>query len=250
MVALTLANPGFESGVITGWTSYSTGTNNLTVPAANARTGTYAADIGALSGTGIITGAYQDVTLPGGSVGETVDFRGYVQQRASLSAATSRLKIEFYDSGSVIIGSAATNDIDPENLFGANTYGLQSLTAVVPSGAVTVRFKFENERGTSSVPRLVYDDFSASVTTPAVDPARVTTVALETLYNGDGTVARTTFTALEAAYSEDGASARSSYIGLEVLRSTSGVRTPTVMLIPGGWDPEGPPIPATVIDPD
>lgn len=249
MVALTLANTGFESGVITGWTTYSTGVNNLTVPATNPRTGTYAAHIGQVTGSALVTGAYQDVTLPGGYTGETVTFQGYVQVRGSATAFNSRLTIEFYDAGPVIIGTATTNVIDIDDIIGFQTYGLQSVNAVVPSGAVTVRFKFEGERVVSSLPRAIYDDFSADVTEPSGTSLEVTATLLETLYQPPDPAAVTT-TLLTVAYQDDSVPIELTSFFLEVLRSTSGVRTPTVMLIPGGWDPEGPPIPATVIDPD
>ena len=157
--ALTLTNPGAETGDLTGWT-VDTGALSAAV-SANARTGTHAFYPGA---TASFT-AHQDVTLPSDVLSDVdaglVRVEAAAWQWDTISGTDSAyIGIECLDGSSTVLASATSTPISDAQ----QVWMQRSLNLPVPDGTRTIRYKLGGTRTGGSTLDCLFDDLTLQLT--------------------------------------------------------------------------------------
>lgn len=161
--ALTVTNPGFETGVLTPWVQESgsgaaVGTNHGGYAAHG---GTYQLRVGA-SSFAIVS---QDVSVPSDyhadiDAGDAIVCLTGWQNGWSGDGDTGWLSLAFYDGSAVeIAGSAATG----EAFNGGGTWVEYGVTARVPANTRTIRVRLNGDRSSGTNLDAYFDDIALHV---------------------------------------------------------------------------------------
>jgi len=244
---VTVVNPSFEAGDLTGWTAYSTGATYAAPVVTTSSPGPYDGSYYLNAGNpdaGNHIGVYQDITIDPAWWGVDLLLSVQTRQSASTGAAYSHVQFDFYDSGDALIGTPVVSQIDPYALFGIETWGEHAASAPIPTDAAYVRVRLARYRITTTGVRIHFDALTISVDV-ATTEAWETQLGQQVTLSDEGSQ-DTTQVGQEVSFSETGQVTTTQVI-MQVLRSVSGEQIPVTMLIPTGWDPAIPILP-TITD--
>ena len=140
-----LTNPGFETGDLTGWTTF--GDNgNIHVESVSPQEGTYALKLyQQFTGTTNYSGVYQNLPcIPGATYRLSGYLRnGYPSTDYLQTNNRAFLKLEWYDASGTMLGFVENYDPPSQGLDWNtpqdDTWRFNSFDATAPAGAVTVR---------------------------------------------------------------------------------------------------------------
>ncbi len=153
-----LSNPGFETGNISGWTTWNA-TSTVSSTENHTTSGTYSANPGLSGNPGYL---YQDLASKV-SVGDPLNFTGWIKT-VGLTNIDAFLRMEFMDDSYVHKG---TSPIESAHRSGTTGWTQLSISGTVPSGAtkVNVGLGLWNPSGTPSG-QAYFDDGVAVVPEP------------------------------------------------------------------------------------